>query len=230
MSSTELADTVILVTGAANGIGAAVAKAYAAEGATIVLLDKDVSGLEKTYDAINALSRQPAIYPLDLKGAGINDYQDLVNTLEAEFGRLDGLVHCAASLGQLAPIEHQDPTSWLETVHINLTAAFLLTKTCLPLMRKQRQGTIIFTTDQYKDKAYWSGYGISKAGIETLSKQLAEELEQEGRIQVSCVEPGRVRTALFSRAFPAFPPDDLPKPEDIVSTYLWLMKNNRNDD
>ena len=117
MSSGELSDTVILVTGAANGIGAAVAKAYAAEGATIVLLDKDVPGLEKTYDAINTSSTPAAIYPLDLKGAGIDDYRDLVNTLETEFGRLDGLVHCAASLGQLAPIEHQDPLSWSETLH-----------------------------------------------------------------------------------------------------------------
>jgi len=230
MNKGELSDTVILVTGAANGIGAAVAKAYAAEGATVVLLDKDVPGLEKTYDAINALSTPPAIYPLDLKGAGLDDYRDLVKTLESEFGRLDGLVHCAASLGQLAPIEHQDPLSWSETLHINLTAPFMLTKTCLPLMRKQRKSTIIFTTDQYKDKAYWSGYGISKAGIETLSKQLADELEKEGRIQVSCIEPGRVKTALFSRAFPALPPHDFPEPEDIVSPYIWLMKNNRRND
>ena len=224
-----LSDKVILVTGAANGIGAAVAKAYAAEGAIIVLLDKDVPGLEQTYDAITALSIPAAIYPLDLKGAGINDYSDLVASIENHFGRLDGLVHCAASLGQLAPIEHQDPLSWSETLHINLTAAFLLTRACLPLMKKQQRGTIIFTTDQYKDKAYWSGYGISKAGIEALSKQLADELETEGRIQVGCIEPGHVKTALFSRAFPAIAPHHLPEPDDIISPYLCLMENTKAD-
>lgn len=230
MSSDALSGKVILVTGAANGIGAAVAKAYALEGATVVLLDKDVPGLEQTYDAITASSKHAAIYPLDLKGAGVNDYEDLVGSIETHFGHLDGLVHCAASLGQLAPIEHQDPVSWLETLHINLTAAFLLTKACLSLIKKQARGAIIFTTDKYKDKAYWSGYGISKAGIEALSKQLADELETDGRIHVSCIEPGQVKTALFGRAFPGIAPHHLPEPDDVVSPYLSLMKNTQEND
>ena len=197
MSLAALSDKVILITGAANGIGAAVAKAYAAEGATIILLDKDVPGLEKTYDAVVVSSIQTAIYPLDLKGASVGDYTALVNTIETHFGRLDALVHCAAMLGQLAPIEHQDPTTWSETLHINLTAPFLLTKACLPLLKKQQQAAIIFTTDQHKAKAYWAGYGISKAGIETLAKQLADELETEGRIEVHCIDPGKVKTAFL---------------------------------
>lgn len=224
MTSNTLSNKVILVTGAANGIGAAVAKAYAAEGATIVLLDKDVPGLEKTYDAIGTSSAQAAIYPLDLKGAGIEDYTDLVNSIESNFGRLDGLVHCAAMLGQLAPIAHQDPITWSETLHVNLTAPFLLTKACLPLLKKQQAG-IIFTTDEHKDRAYWAGYGISKAGIEALAKQLADELETEGRIRVHCIEPGQVQTALFSRAFPAIAPHHLPSPDEAVSPYLIAMTN-----
>ena len=228
MTSNTLSDKVILVTGAANGIGAAVAKAYAAQGATIVLLDKDVTGLEKTYDAIAASSVQAAIYPLDLKGAGIEDYADLVNSIESSLSRLDGLVHCAAMLGQLAPITHQDPITWSETLHVNLTAPFLLTKACLPLLKKQQQGDIIFTTDDHKDKAYWAGYGISKAGIETLAKQLADELEAEGRIQVHCIEPGQVQTALFSRAFPAITPHHLPSPDEAVSPYLSAMTNTNS--
>ena len=225
MSLAALSDKVILITGAANGIGAAVAKAYAAEGATIILLDKDVPGLEKTYDAVVVSSIQTAIYPLDLKGASVGDYTALVNTIETHFGRLDALIHCAAMLGQLAPIEHQDPTIWSETLHINLTAPFLLTKACLPLLKKQQQAAIIFTTDQHKAKAYWAGYGISKAGIETLAKQLADELEMEGRIQVHCIDPGKVKTALFSRAFPASEQHHLLRPDDVTSLYLSAIKN-----
>ena len=225
MSLAALSDKVILITGAANGIGAAVAKAYAAEGATIILLDKDVPGLEKTYDAVVVSSIQTAIYPLDLKGASVGDYTALVNTIETHFGRLDALVHCAAMLGQLAPIEHQDPTTWAETLHINLTAPFLLTKACLPLLKKQQQAAIIFTTDQHKAKAYWAGYGISKAGIETLAKQLADELETEGRIEVHCIDPGKVKTAFFSRAFPAAEQHHLPSPDDVSSLYLSAIKN-----
>ena len=225
MSSAALSDNVILITGAANGIGAAVARAYAAEGATIILLDKDVPGLEKTYDAIVISSMKSAIYPLDLKGASVDDYTDLVNTIETQFGRLDALVHCAAMLGQLAPIEHQDPATWSETLHINLTAPFLLTKACLPLLKKQQQATIIFTTDQHKAKAYWAGYGISKAGIETLAKQLVDELETEGRIEVHCIDPGKVKTALYSHAFPAAEQHHLPSPDEVTSLYLSAIMN-----
>ena len=221
---TLLKGCVILVTGAGSGIGAAVAKAYASHGATVVLLDKNIPALEHVYDDIVANSSTlPAIYPLDLKGASIHDYDALASNINDNFGRLDGLVHCAASLGQLAPIQHQDPKIWLETLHINLTAPYLLTRACLSLLQQQNKASIIFTTDDHKDKAYWAGYGISKAGIETLSKQLADELECDDRVRVNCIDPGTVRTELHTRAFPAIDPTALAKPDDIVATYLHLM-------
>lgn len=228
MHDAVLTDRVILITGAANGIGAAVAKAYAVQGATTILLDKDLPGLEATYDAIYPAHAQPAIYPLDLKGASISDYDDLVSTISARFGRLDGLVHCAAALGQLAPVEHQDPQCWLETLHVNLTAPYLLTKACLPLMNKRTHATIIFTSDQHKDNAYWSSYGVSKAGIETLAKQLQDELETIGRIQVHCIDPGQVQSRLLSQAFPALNPNDFPSPDVAVTPYLTLMNPSSN--
>ena len=226
MTDTTLSDHVVLVTGAANGIGAAVAKAYAASGATLILLDKDVSGLEATYDAIYPAYAKPAIYPLDLKGAGVNDYAEMIATITSHFGRLDTLIHCAATLGQLAPFEHQDPQAWAETLHINLTAPFLLTQACLPLMKKQTQATILFTTDEHKDKAYWSGYGIGKAGIEALVKQLQDEFEAQGHIQVHCIDPGQVQSQLFSQAFPALSPNDFPLPDAATSPYLAKLKAN----
>ena len=226
MTKAIFSDQVILVTGAANGLGAAVAKAYASSGATVVLLDKDVAGLEATYDTITARYVKPAIYPLDLKGAGVSDYADLTSTLETHFGRLDGLVHCAATLGQLAPIEHQDPQSWAETLHINLTAPFLLTRACLPLMKQQTRSTIIFTTDEHKDIAYWAGYGISKAGTETLAKQLQDELEHEGRVHIHCIEPGQFQSQLFGHAFPGLNPNDFPLPDDVTGPYLTLMQSS----
>lgn len=222
-----LNNRVILITGSGSGIGAAVAKAYAKHGATVILLDKDISALEEVYDAIvDNGDSTPAIYPLDLKGASIPDYDTLATTIENNFNRLDGLVHCAANIGQLAPIEHQDPKTWLETLHINLIAPYFLTRACLPLMQNNDPSSIIFTTDDYKDKAYWAGYGVSKAGIEVLSKQLADELEDSGQIRVNCINPGKVKTTLFAHAFPAIDPTDLAKPADIVASYLYLMGNN----
>jgi len=223
-TATLLKDTVIIITGAGNGIGAAVAKAYANHGATVILLDKSIPALEQVYDEIVASgAAQPAIYPLDLKGASIEDYDTLANTIQDNFGRLDGLVHCAASLGQLAPVTHQDMQTWLETLHINLTAPYLLTRACLSLLQKQLSASIIFTTDHHKDSAYWSAYGLSKSGIESLSKQLADELETEAKVRVNCIDPGAVRTELFSRAFPATDPSSLASADDVVPTYLYLM-------
>ncbi len=228
-SSTLLEGGVILVTGAGNGIGAAVAKSYASHGATVVLLDKNIAALEAVYDEIIANnSPQPAIYPLDLQGASIPDYDALAKNIDDNFGRLDGLVHCAASLGQLAPIQHQDPKVWLETLHINLTAPYLLTRSCLTLLQQQAS-SIIFTTDDHKDKAYWAGYGIAKSGIEALSKQLADELEADGQVRVNCIDPGTVQTKLHARAFPALNPTQFPEPQDIVASYLYLIGKDSAD-
>lgn len=222
-----LKDRVILITGSGNGIGAAVAKAYASHGATVILLDKNVPALEQVYDEIEASgANTPAIYPLDLKGANISDYDALASNIHDNFGRLDGLVHCAAILGQIAPTQHQDPKVWLETLHINLTAPYLLTRACLPMMQKYDHASIIFTTDNYKDKAYWSSYGISKAGIEAFSKQLADEMECDGRVRVNCIDPGKIKTDLYARAFPGIDPSPLTAPEDIVDSYTYLMSND----
>ena len=221
-----LTDRIILVTGAADGIGAAVAKAYAHHGATVILLDKDIPKLEQVYDEIEAAGDPtPAIYPLDLKGATVDDYGVLVDSITDNFGRLDGLLHNAAQLGQLAPVQHQDPQEWLETLHTNLSAAFLLTRACLPLMLKTPtdHGAIIFTTDEHKNKAYWSSYGVSKAGIEAFSLQLADELEADGHIRVNCIDPGTVDTHLHTQAFPALDPKKLPSPQAITAPYLYLM-------
>jgi NAD(P)-dependent dehydrogenase (short-subunit alcohol dehydrogenase family) len=217
----QLENRIILITGAARGIGASVAKACAAQGATVILLDKNVSGLESVYDAIeHAGHPTPAIYPLDLKGATAPDYQQLATTIDSQFGRLDGLIHCAAALGQLAPVEHQDTKTWLETLHINLTASFLLTKSCLPLLKQQPGSQLIFTTDSHKNKAYWGAYGISKAALEAFAAQLADELEAQARVQVHCLDPGSVKTELFARAFPAIDPSDLPDADSIAPQYL----------
>lgn len=220
---TLLSTQVILVTGAAGGIGSEIAKAYARQGATVVLLDKQLKQLEALYDLIvEEGSPEPALYPMDLKGATAQDYQDLVLSLDENLGRLDGIVHCAASLGQLAPVVHQSIQQWTETLQINLTAPYLLTQACLPLLQRQSHSFIIFTTDSNHNKAYWGAYGVSKAGIENLSQQLAKELMAEDRVKVYCVDPGQLQTPLHARAYPAMDPSDLPFAEAVVPAYLYL--------
>jgi NAD(P)-dependent dehydrogenase (short-subunit alcohol dehydrogenase family) len=222
----HLAQQIILITGAAQGIGASVAKACAKAGATVILLDKQVPKLEGVYDEIVEQSgNTPAIYPLDLKGATVDDYRQLAITISENFGRLDALVHCAATLGQLAPVINQDAKTWAETLHINLTAAYLLTQACLPLL-KQQSSQLIFTTDTHTHTAYWGAYGISKAAIEAFAGQLHDELETEGKVSVTTIDPGEVRTSLFARAYPAKSPEGLKTPDDVVDLYLSKLKKN----
>ena len=222
-----LQDKIILVTGAGDGLGKAAAKAYAAHGATVVLLGRTTKKLEATYDEIvNAGHPEPAIYPLNLEGATPKDYEDLESTLREQFGRLDGLLHNAAILGVTTPVQQHDIEVWYKVMQVNLNAPFVMTRALLPLLRDTEGAKIIFTNDD-KSHAYWGAYGISKDAITSFMKILADELDTEnGAVQVNAINPGAVRTQMRVRAFPGENPDSLPSADAIMSTYLYAMSND----
>jgi len=223
---------VILVTGAGAGIGRAAAKAYAAHGATVILLGRTTKKLEKVYDEIEQAGHpQPAIYPMNLEGASPKDYEDLANTLEEEFGRLDGLLHNASLLGTLTPIEHYDVEMWHKVLHVNVNAEFMLTQACLDLLKKSPEAAIIFTTSSVgrKGRAYWGAYAVSKFATEGLMEVLADELETNTNIRVNSLNPGGTRTRMRAEAYPGEDPNLLPMPEDIMPMYLYLMGSDSKD-
>jgi NAD(P)-dependent dehydrogenase (short-subunit alcohol dehydrogenase family) len=214
----------ILVTGAGSGIGQAVAKAYASHGATVVLLGRTEKRLAETYDAIEAAGGPtPAIMKFDLEKAPSEDYYRLGETLHTEFNVLHGLVHCAAKLSLLSRIDDYDIETWNKVIQVNLTAPFILTQACLPLLRRADDASIIFTSDRIgrKGKAYWGAYGVSKSGVEGLMETLADELENS-QIRVNSIAPGPTQTALRAWAFPGEDPSTLPEPESRVGNYLYL--------
>jgi NAD(P)-dependent dehydrogenase (short-subunit alcohol dehydrogenase family) len=224
--SDALRDRVIAVTGAGSGIGRAVALAAAAHGAEVVLIGRTVSKLEQVHAEISALQRAEAtIAPLDLERAIARDYDTLAAALNSRYGRLDGLVHNAGILGVLAPIEQYDVPTWCRVLHVNLTAAFALTQVLLPGLRASMDASIIFTSSGVgrQPRAYWGAYAVSKAGIEALSRTLADELQSSARIRVNVLNPGPVRSRMRTQAFPAEDPASLPVPEQIVRSYLWLL-------
>lgn len=221
-----LANRVILVTGAGAGIGRAAAQAFAAHGASVILLGRTIRKLESVYDAIEQAGYPcPAIYPLNLEGASPNDYRELIQTLEKEFGRLDGLLHNAAILGTLTPIEQYSIGQWYQVLQVNLNAPFLLTQACLKLLKRAPDASIIFTASGIgtRARAYWGAYAVSKFAVESLAHILADELEVNTQIRVNCVNPGPVRTAMRNSAFPGEDATTLPTPEAIMSAYLYLM-------
>ena len=193
---------VVLVAGAHGGLGAAASVACAQAGATTVLLGRKVPKLNRLYDAVAAVGPEPALYPLDMEGASPDDYAQLAATLESEFGRLDGLLHCAAEFPGLTPLAQTDPAAFARAIHVNLTARWWLTQACLPLLSRSSDASVVFVVDDTDrvGSAYWGGYGVAQHGVEALVGMLHAELHN-GPVRVSALRPGPMRTTLRSRAY-----------------------------
>jgi NAD(P)-dependent dehydrogenase (short-subunit alcohol dehydrogenase family) len=215
---------VILVTGAAAGLGKAIAIACAQYGATVVLLDKEMRRAEETYDAIvNAGYPEPAIYPLDMQGANAKDYADLADNLREQMGRLDGVVLNAAWLGSFTPIAHYDAELWAKMIMVNLHANFLLTHACLPLLKTSSDPAIVFA-DHESNKAFYGAFGVAKAGMRAFCDILAAEHSDPGHfIRVNSVDTGPLRTSMRTLNFPGENPDTVARPEAVVAPCLYYL-------
>ncbi len=221
-----LTGRVILITGASDGIGRALALEAARVGAQVILHGRNTGKLEKVYDEIEALdgSLRPSIAVMDLATADGNAYLSLAESLESEFGRLDGLVNNAGILGPRQPIEQYEAAEWQKVLHVNLTAAFAITQVLLPLLKIAEQPSIIFTSSGVGrvGKAYWGAYSVSKFGTEALSQILAAE-HSHTELRVNCINPGPTRTDMRLQAYPAEDRDKLKTPEQVLRPYLYLL-------
>ncbi len=221
-----LKDKIIAVTGAGDGIGKAAALAFAAHGATIILLGRTVQKLEKVYDQIlENGGATPAIYPINFEGASEEDYQQLAENFGKEFDHLDGLLHNAADLGQRSPLSHHSIKAWTTVMQVNVTAQFLLTRELIPLLEKSESASIIFTGSSvgYQGRAFWGAYSVSKAANENMMQIFSDELFETTNIRVNSINPGATRTKMRANAYPGEEPSKLKKPEDIMGPYLYLM-------
>lgn len=219
----------IFVTGASRGIGRQAAIAFASCGAEVILCARDIRALEGTYDQIVANgSPEPAIFPLDLATAGPDQYELLFDAIQKEFGKLDGLLHNASMLGELTPIEHHKPAKWQEVIQVNLNAPYILTQTCLPLLKQAHKASIVFTTSHFplRAKAYWGAYAVAKSGIITLMQLLVEELDNTS-ISINAINPGPIRSPLRCKAYPAEDKSPLLTPADIMPIYIKLINASR---
>ncbi|MDO6706559.1 YciK family oxidoreductase [Photobacterium sp. 1_MG-2023] len=231
IAADSLKDRVILVTGAGDGIGRQAALSYAAHGATVILLGRTVSKLEAVYDEIDALGApQPAIIPLDMKGATKQNYLDMVDTIKDQFGRLDGVLHNASLLGVLSPFDQLGEDTFDEVMHVNVKAQFLLTQAIMPLIKASEDGRIIFTTSTvgHIGRAFWGAYSMSKFATEGMMQIVADELSNTN-VRVNAINPGGTRTGMRAKAFPAEDPKTLKTPLDIMPLYLYLMGPESKD-
>lgn len=224
-----LNDRVILITGAYGGLGSALSKECARLGATVILLGRAIPHLEKLYDELEQSGApQPGIVPLDLEGATNKDYDDLTTTIEKEFGKLNGLIHCAAILGSPSPMQEYNMSEWSKVMGANLHGPVMLTQSLMPLMDKSENASIVFTLDDH-NTAYWGAYGVSKAALRASAEILADETENltgkdnHPRIAVNLINPGPMRTRLRAKSFPGELISEVSLPETKTSHFIKLI-------
>lgn len=230
-TNNALQDKVILITGAGDGIGKEAALTYARHGATVILLGKTVAKLTAVYDEILAAGgKEPAIIPLDLKGATAKHYRDMAATISAEFGKLDGVLHNAGILGVLSPFEHIDLPTWQDIMQVNVTAAMLMTQALLPVLKQAPHASVVFTSSGVgrKGRAFWGPYAVSKFATEGLMQVIADEYDNS-TIRFNCINPGATRTKMRSRAYPGEDVSLLKTPADLMWLYLYLMSDDSLD-
>ncbi|HTJ97778.1 MAG TPA: YciK family oxidoreductase [Rhodocyclaceae bacterium] len=222
----HLKDRVILVTGAGQGIGRSAALAFAAQGATVILLGRKVKKLEAVYDEIEAAGGpQAAIFPLDLEKAGETEFNAMAEGLYQQLGRLDGILHNASRFDNLSPLEIQTAAQFNGMLQANLVAPFALTKACLPLLKRAPDASVIVTstTHAHQPAAFWGAHAISKSAAETLVKIWAQELEIFPHIRINTVIPGAVQSPQRKQSHPGELHNLLPTAESIMPLYLYLM-------
>lgn len=221
-----LRDRIILITGASDGIGRALALKTAELGAQVILHGRNKGKLEAVYDEIEAIdgAPRPSIAIVDLLSAEAVSYETLATSLAEEFGRLDGLVHNASILGERWSIEQYDAALWQQVMHVNVTAPFALTQVLMPLIKQSPDASIVFTSSGVGrvGKPFWGAYAVSKFATEGMSQVLASEHDPE-KLKVNCINPGPVRTKMRKEAFPAEDESKLTTPKDILPVYLYLL-------
>lgn len=223
-----LANKTILITGAGAGIGRQAALTYAELGATVILLGKTVAKLEAVYDEILANGYpEPAIVPLDMKGATKQNYIDLTATIESQFGKLDGALLNASMLGELTPFNQIHEQIWNDVMQVNVNAQFLLAQALLPALLKADNASLVFTSSGVgnKGKAYWGAYSVSKFATEGMMQVIADEHDNTS-LRTNAINPGATNTNMRNSAYPAEDKDSIATAKDIMPLYVYLMADD----
>ena len=218
---TTLSDRIALITGASRGIGQAVAKRLAAEGAQVILVARDKRGLEETDDDIRAAGGKATLVQLDL--LDFAKLEELAKMIHSRFGRLDILVANAAMLGEITPIAHSDVKVWEKTMAINVTAQMQLICCFDPLLKLSDAPRAIFVTSGITENVhpYWNAYAVSKTALDMLVKLYAAE-NAKTALRANLVSPGIVRTRMRAQAMPGEDPEPLTPPDAITDVFVKL--------
>jgi NAD(P)-dependent dehydrogenase (short-subunit alcohol dehydrogenase family) len=209
-----------LVTGASRGIGAATAEALASAGAHVILTARGATALEQVEERIHANGGSATIAPMDLNDS--ENIRKLAQAVAERWGSLDILVLNAAMLGSLSPVEHLDAKELERVFKLNVLANQALIAAFDPLLRRADKADVIGITSSVGEepRAFWGGYGSSKAAFDTLLGAYADETEHAGKMRVQVVDPGATRTRMRQLAFPGEEPESLKPPEVVAAAII----------
>lgn len=224
-----LKDRVILVTGAGQGLGRTAALTFAEHGATIILHGRKTEKLEQVYDEIEMLGKAAAIIlPLDFEQATEDNIAELAEAIASQIGRLDGILHNVAWTSGPMPLEFHTLAHWQTTMQINLLIPAMLNRACFPLLKAAPDASVIMTGDTHGHvpAAYWGAFAVAKAGVEALVRIQSEEWELYPNVRINTLIPGAVNTPQRTKTHPGSNNRLLPKPADLMKTYLYLMGPN----
>ena len=221
----------ILITGAAGGLGSALGWQCAREGAELILLDKNRRGLSELSDRMTDEGlAAPGLYPLDLAGAGIDEFDGLVDVIQSEFDGLYALIHCALDFDGLQPLDQIEPQHWLRSMQVNLNAPWLLSCACLPLLKQSESSRLFFLVDDPEKVtgAYWGPYGVAKVALTGLVKQFAATLSNTS-VLVRGIDPGAMRTGFRAKVYHAENPLEQPEPGIAAGKIVRMLSEEHSD-
>ena len=227
----SLSGKTILITGAAGGFGSAIAMQCAGLGADLILLDKNRRGLGELSDEIGARGlTPPGLYPLNLAAVGVDDFNDLVDTIKTEFNGLDALIHCAVDFDSLQPLEQVQPQDWLQSMQVNVNAPWLLSCALLPLLKKSENGRLFFLLDDLETvtDAYWGAYGTAKAALTGMVRQFDATLNHTS-VSVRGIIPGSMRTGFRAKVYHAENPMEQPEPSITACKITTMLSDDLAD-
>lgn len=223
----DLSDRVIMVSGGSRGLGRALARRYAEEGASVSLCARSEDDLGEVADHIRAAGGRCLAIPGDV--SSIDDVERWFEATSATFGRIDAVVNNASVLGPLVPVEEHPEDAWRDVLDVNLTGGFLCARAAVPRLRRTA-GSLIHVSSGVGDhgRPEWGAYCVSKNGLEALSEMLAGELAEDG-VRSNVVDPGAMRTEMRAAAYPEEDPRDVPSPYEVTDVFVYLASDRSGD-
>ena len=217
---------VALVTGASQGLGRALALAFAREGARVAINSRSEDGVRPVAGEAESAGAEVLALAADVSRSA--DVERLVGATVERFGRIDVLVNNAGVLGPRVPIEEYPEDEWRRVMDANLNGLFLVTKAAIPHMPEGGSIINVVSGVSVEGRAEWGAYSVSKFGVEGLTQILASELEERG-IRANAVDPGGMRTEMRAAAYPEEDPMTRITPEENTGVFLYLASDESRE-